>query len=75
MTTLLEKALVEIQKLPDYLQDELAQQLLTDIENELQWQESLATPNIDLGMLLEMAQEALVEEEEGRNENKGFGEE
>lgn len=75
MTTLLEKALVEIQKLPDYLQDELAQQLLTDIESELKWQESLSKPNIDLGILLEMAQEALVEEEEGRTENKGFGEE
>lgn len=75
MTTLLEKALVEIQKLPDYLQDELAQQLLTDIESELKWQESLSKPNIDLGILLEMAQEALVEEEEGRAENKGFGEE
>ena len=35
MTTLLHKAFTEIQKLPDSLQDELAQQLLEDIESEL----------------------------------------
>ncbi len=35
MTTLLQKAFTEIQKLPEHLQDELAQQLLEDIEGEL----------------------------------------
>ena len=34
MTHLLEKAFQEAQKLSNYLQDELAQQLLEDIENE-----------------------------------------
>ena len=75
MTTLLERAFIEIQKLPNYLQDELAQQLLEDIESELKWQKSLSKEDIELGSLLEMAQEALLEEQEGRTEDKGFGEE
>ena len=75
MTTLLERAFIEIQKLPNYLQDELAQQLLEDIESELKWQKSLSREDIELGSLLEMAQEALLEEQEGRTEDKGFGEE
>ena len=75
MTTLLERAFTEIQKLPNYLQDELAQQLLEDIESELKWQKSLSREDIELGSLLEMAQEALLEEQEGRTEDKGFGEE
>jgi len=75
MTTLLQKAFAEVQKLPIYLQDELAQQLLEDIENELKWQKSLAREDIELGALLAMAQEALLEEQEGRTEDKGFGEE
>lgn len=75
MTTLLQQALLEIQKLPDYLQDELAQQLLEDIKNELNWQQSLSKADVELGNLLTMAQEALIEEQEGRTEDKSFGEE
>jgi DNA phosphorothioation-dependent restriction protein DptG len=75
MTSLLQKAFTEIQKLPDSLQDELAQQLLEDIESELKWQESLSAEDIELGNLITMAQEALIEEQEGRAEDKGFGEE
>ncbi|APB33151.1 hypothetical protein GlitD10_0835 [Gloeomargarita lithophora Alchichica-D10] len=75
MTTLLQKAFTEIQKLPDSLQDELAQQLLEDIESELKWQKSLSNQDIELGNLITMAQEALIEEQEGRTEDKGFGEE
>jgi len=74
MTTLLQQAFLEIQKLPDYLQDELAQQLLEDIQNELNWQQSLSKADVELGELLTMAQEALIEEQEGRTEDKGFGE-
>ncbi len=74
MTSLMEKAFGEVQKLPTYLQDELAQQLLEDIHNELQWQETLSNPDIDLGVLGRMAQGALIEEQEGRTEHKGFGE-
>ncbi|MFN9259720.1 hypothetical protein [Microcystis sp.] len=75
MTTLLQKAFTEIQKLPESLQDELAQQLLEDIESELKWQQSLSNEDLELGALITMSQEALIEEQEGRTEDKGFGEE
>jgi hypothetical protein len=74
MTSLMEKAFREVQKLPTYLQDELAHQLLEDIHNELQWQKTLSNSDFDLGVLGRMAQEALIEEQEGRTEDKGFGE-
>ena len=74
MTELLEQAFKEAQKLSNYLQDELAQQLLKDIKNELKWQESLSDPDIDLDVLQEMTQMALIEDREGKTEAKGFGE-
>jgi hypothetical protein len=75
MTNLLEKAFEEAQKLSDYLQDELAQQLLEDIQNELRWQETLAKQDNDISILKQMAQAALIEDQEGKTEDKGFGEE
>lgn len=75
MTKLLEKAFNEAQKLSVHLQDEIAPQLLEDIHNELKWQETLANPNIDLAIFQEMAQAALIEDEKGKTEEKGFGEE
>ena len=75
MTELLEQAFKKAQKLSNDLQDELAQQLLEDIENELKWQESLSNSDDDLGILEEMAQMALIEDREGNTEEKGFGEE
>ncbi len=75
MTELLEQAFKEAQKLSNHLQDELAQQLLEDIENELKWQESLSNPEVCLDVLQEMAQIALIEDREGQTEEKGFGEE
>ena len=75
MTELLEQAFKEAQKLSNYLQDELAQQLLEDIKNELKWQESLSNSDVELGVLEEMAQRALIEDREGKTEEKGFGEE
>ncbi|PSB04258.1 hypothetical protein [Merismopedia glauca] len=75
MASLVEEAFQEMQKLPTHLQDELAQQLLEDIQNELKWQESLSNPDIDLGVLQQMAHEALIEDREGKTEDKGFGEE
>jgi len=73
MTKLLEKAFQEVQKLSDNLQNEIAQQLLIDIENELKWQETLADPDINLDVLSKMAQAALIEDQEGKTEAKGFG--
>ncbi|MDJ0592963.1 MAG: hypothetical protein QNJ72_23720 [Pleurocapsa sp. MO_226.B13] len=75
MTELLEQAFKKAQKLSNDLQDKLAQQLLEDIENELKWQESLSDPDVDLYVLEEMAQRALIEDREGQTEEKGFGEE
>ncbi|MFB2835632.1 hypothetical protein [Floridanema evergladense] len=75
MTELLQKAFQEAQKLADNLQDEIAQQLLADIENELKWQETLANSDTNLDILKQMAQEALIEDQEGKTEEKGFGEE
>jgi O-acetylhomoserine/O-acetylserine sulfhydrylase-like pyridoxal-dependent enzyme len=75
MTQLLEKAFKEAQKLSNDLQDEIAHQLLEDIRNELAWLETLANPDIDLDVLQKMAQVALIEDQEGKTEEKGFGEE
>jgi DNA mismatch repair ATPase MutS len=75
MTQLLEKAFKEAQKLSHDLQDELAHQLLEDIQNELAWLETLANPDINLDVLQKMAQAALIEDQEGKTEGKGFGEE
>ena len=75
MTELLEQAFKKAQKLSNDLQDELAQQLLEDIENELKWQESLSDSDVDLDIIEEMAQMALIEDREGKTEEKGFGEE
>jgi hypothetical protein len=75
MTELLEQAFKKAQKLSNDLQDELAQQLLEDIENELKWQESLSNSDVNLDVLEEMAQMALIEDREGKTEEKGFGEE
>ena len=75
MTELLEQAFKKAQKLSNDLQDELAQQLLEDIENELKWQESLSDSDADLDVLEEMAQSALIEDKEGKTEEKGFGDE
>ena len=72
MTELLQQAFTEAQKLSDDLQDELAQQLLEDIENELKWQESLSDSDIDLGVLEEMAQMALVEDRGGKTEEQKY---
>ena len=75
MTKLLQKAFQEAQKLSENLQDEIAQQLLADIENELKWQETLGNSDFNLDILRKMAQSALIEDQEGKTEEKGFGEE
>jgi len=71
---LLEQAFQAAQKLPSELQDEIAQQLLEDIENELKWQETLSNPEADLGGFEAMAAAAIAEDEQGNTEAKGFGE-
>jgi hypothetical protein len=75
MTQLLEKAFKEAKKLSNDLQDEIAHQLLEDIQSELGWLKTLVNLDIDLNVLQKMAQAALIEDQEGRTEEKGFGEE
>ena len=73
MTALLEQVFKEAQKLPNELQNEIAQQLLEDIHNELKWQKTLSNPDINIDVIEKMAQLALREDEEGKTEEKGFG--
>jgi len=75
MTKLLQKAFQEAQQLSDDLQDEIAHKLLADIENEIKWQKTLANSDINLDILQKMAKSALIEDQEGKTEEKGFGEE
>jgi hypothetical protein len=71
MTTLLSKAIKRIEALPQEIQDEIAEQLLEDLENELQWQKMLAKPQTKLGKL---AEKALQESIAGKTKKMGFDE-
>lgn len=55
-----------------HLQDELAEQLIEDIENELQWQQSLSQPQPS--KLEELAAKALNDSMNGRTRKIGFDE-
>ncbi|NEO84224.1 MAG: hypothetical protein F6J87_08220 [Spirulina sp. SIO3F2] len=59
MTDLLNQAFEKAQQLPKSLQDELAKQLLEDIEEELSWQQTFSQPQPSF--LEELAREALQE--------------
>ena len=74
MKNLLKLALKKAEKLPIELQNEIAQQLLEDIENEIKWIDTLSNPDIDIDIIQEMAEEALKEDEEGKTFDLGFGE-
>ncbi len=58
MTALLSKAMERIANLPADMQDEIAEQLLDDLENEMRWQKTLAKPQPKLRRLAEKAIEA-----------------
>lgn len=72
MTHLLTEAFRKAQDLPDYLQNELAEQLIEDIENEIQWQQTLSHPQGS--KLEELASQALHNSEEGKTKVMGFDE-
>jgi hypothetical protein len=72
MTSLLDSAFQRAKTLPEHLQDELAQQLIADIENELQWQQTLAREQSSV--LDELAQQALTESMRGETQLMGFEE-
>jgi hypothetical protein len=71
MTLLLSEAFDKLSQLPELLQDEVAQQLLSDWESELRWQTAFTTSQTQLDKL---AQQALAEFEAGRVKPLGFGE-
>jgi hypothetical protein len=63
MTKLLEKALSEVQKLPEFEQDRVAEWLLAEIEDERRWDEAFANST---DVLEKLALEALEELRTGR---------
>jgi hypothetical protein len=71
MTTLLERAFNKASTLNATLQDELAEQWLTEIEWEVHWEATLAQSQ---DMLNQMAMEALREYHAGKTVKKGFDE-
>ena len=72
MTSLLAQAFKKAQDLPEHLQNEIAQQLLEDIENEMHWQQTASRPQPSL--LDELARQALQESLEGKTTTAGFDE-
>lgn len=72
MTNLLAEAFRKAQDLPDYLQNELAEQLIEDVENEIKWQQLLSQPqNMKLD---ELAAKALSDSMNGKTREIGFDE-
>jgi len=66
MSTLLEKAIAEISRLPEDQQDRLARWLLSELASEQQWDAMFASSQ---GRLAELAREALDEDRTGRTED------
>lgn len=69
MTKLLEKAFAEAAKLSDVAQDQLAIQLLQELEDEAKWDGALAA---SADKLEHLAERAAKEYREGRTEELGF---
>jgi len=72
MTDLLTEAFNKAQNLPEHLQDELAQQVMEDIESELQWQQTLSQPQNS--SLDQLARQALNDSLEGKTKEMRFDE-
>ena len=72
MTTSLTEAFRKAQDLPDYLQNELAEQLIEDVENEIKWQQPLS--QIQSTKMDELAAKALSDSVNGRIREIGFDE-
>ena len=69
MTRLLAKAFEEASRLPDALQDEIAERLLEDVEGDARWDETLASsPQV----LEKLASKALEDFRAGRTKKLGF---
>lgn len=71
MTALLSEVVKKAENLSVELQNEIAAQLLTDIESELAWQKTLSQPQAPLEHL---AQQALQASAQGKTKQMGFNE-
>lgn len=69
MRELLSEAIKRIEKLPADLQDEIAKQILDDIENERDWRKTLSKPQKKIERL---AEKALENSKAGRTKKIGF---
>ena len=72
MTSLLTEAFDRAKNLPAHLQDEIAEQLIEDIEEEMKWQQELAHPQSSI--LDDLATIALHESQQGKTKVMGFDE-
>jgi O-methyltransferase involved in polyketide biosynthesis len=71
MTRLLAKAIEEASRLPESLQDEIAERLLDDIHGEEEWDRTLAR---SADALETLADRALADFHAGRTKKLGFDE-
>ncbi len=71
MTTLLTEAFKKASTLPDKIQDQLAQEMITEIEWENRWDKSLTESGDKLDLL---AEKALYEYKSGKTKEMGFDE-
>lgn len=71
MTRLLAKALEEAARLPETLQDEIAERLLDDIHGEEKWDQTLAR---SADALEKLADRALADFRAGHTKKMGFDE-
>ncbi|NDJ76971.1 MAG: hypothetical protein GYB65_12010 [Chloroflexi bacterium] len=65
MTDLMERALMEIKKLPEQEQDALAAWILEELSSEQRWMDAFSASH---DMLAELADEALAEHRAGRTQ-------
>jgi hypothetical protein len=72
MTSLLAEAFRKAQDLPEYWQNELAEQLIEDFENEVKWQQLLSQPQPP--KLDELAAQAFSDAVNGATRVMGFDE-
>jgi hypothetical protein len=70
MTALLEKAFTKASRLPRAIQEQLASQILEDMDGELKWDQSLADSQ---NLLEEMAKKARAAKRKSKTTKKGFG--
>ncbi len=73
MTTSLKKAFAKAADLPEPVQEQLAAQLLEDIEGELQWDRTLASPKSQK-LLEKLAAKARKAKRLGKVYHRGFDE-